>query len=139
MRKFFSIALVACMTMAAVGLTSCDTFADPEKYPVSGETFVYENEDMQMEITLEFLENWYAMMEKTVEDTPVLEMLLKWSMSDNDIKLKAAAEMTLLMTDGSTKTYKSGDLVFNGKYDAAARTVTLTSPGKDDPIVLKQR
>ena len=137
MKKFFSIALMACMTMAAVGLTSCDTFADPEKYPVSGETFVNETEDMT--ITLDFAENWYAEMEKTVNGVPVIEMLLKWSMSGNDIKLKAAADMTLLMADGSNKTYKSGDLVFNGKYDASARTVTLTSPGKNDPLVLKQR
>ena len=137
MKKFFSMALVACMAMVAIGLTSCDTFADPEKYPVSGETFVYEEDGMQ--IILEFEENWYALWEKKVNGMTIIEMPLKWSMSGNGIKLKAAAEMTLLMADGTTKTYKSGDLVFNGKYDAAARTVTLTSAGKDDPIVLKKR
>ena len=137
MKKFFSMALVACMTMLAVGLTSCDKFADPEKYPVSGETFVYENDGMK--VTLEFEENWYALLERTVNGVPVLQMPLKWSMSDNDIKLKAAADIPLQMADGSTKTYKTGELVFNGKYDSAARTVTLTSPGKDDPLVLKQR
>ena len=137
MKKFFSIALMACMTMAAVGLTSCDTFADPEKYPVSGETFVYEDDNSK--ITLDFSENWYASLERTVNGIPVVVMPLKWSMSGNDIKLKAAGDMTILLADGTTKEYKSGDLVFNGKYDAAAQTVTLTSPGKDDPLVLKKK
>ena len=137
MKKFLSIALVACMTLVAVGLTSCDNFADPEKYPVSGETFAYEDDGLV--ITLEFGENWYAMWEKSVNGYTLIEIPLKWSMSGNDIKLKAVAEITLKMEDGSIVTYKSGDLMFNGKYDAAARTVTLTSAGKDDPMVMKQR
>ena len=137
MKKFFSLALVACLAMAAVSFTSCDKFADPEKYPVSGETFVYEQEGMT--ISLQFEENWYALWSKAVNGTTVLEMPLKWSMSGNDIKLKAAADLTLLMADGSVVKYNSGDLVFNGKYDPAAKTVTLTSAGKDDPMVMKQR
>ena len=135
--KKILFALVA-LSAIAIHFTSCEPLADPEKYAVSGHTFVYENDTMKT--TLEFFENWYAELESTINYNTLPAQPYRWSMSGNNVQLKTVASTTYTLKDGTKKTFGAGTVMLEGPYDAVKRTLYLTSPTLGgEPLLMNQK
>jgi len=135
-KLFFALMAVCALTF---GLTSCSSFADPDVYPVSGHTFVFENDTMTT--TLEFQETWFALLETKLEGrAEPIQQPYRWSMSGNNVQLKTIGTTTYKFSDGTTKTLGAGAVVLEGPYDAAKRTLYLQSRViQGDDILMTQK
>lgn len=137
MKKIFSIALVVCMAVVALGLTSCEKIADPAKYPVAGHVFVYMSDlNGGTDINLQFNMDFTAVMTQVAPSWNRVEY--NWDMEGSYVKLMYPADV--YAGEPLNTTLKKGTVAFEGTYDANERTLTLTSPllpGGGTPMVME--
>ena len=137
MKKIFSLALVACMAIMAVGFSSCERVADPEKYPVAGHVFVYMSDlNGGTNINLQFNLDFTAVMTQVAPAWNRVEY--DWEMTGNVAKLKYPADVVL--GEPLNQSFKKGTVAFECVYNAQEATLTVTSPlmeGGGTPMVME--
>ena len=117
MKKFF-VAMMALCAMA-ISFTSCNQ-ADPAKEPIAGKTFRYEEVgEVSGYAQFTFHTNHTATIETKLNGQSSKASNFTWEMAANaknfSIKLQ-------------------GVIVYDGVYDANAKTITLTQQGLQTPL-----
>ena len=128
MKKLFFAMLALCV--AAVSFTSCEKQADPATQPIAGKTYQY-TEVSGDYFKVRFNNNFTCYQEVKADGDVIGNNNFVWAMNDGkNFTIRYAQGVINLVTGEDV----SGKLVYNGVFDATAKTVTLTNV--DNPHIV---